>query len=244
MTGRTRLALVGDFNEQVVAHRAINESFALANAVSNAPLVHQWVGTETIVPGQKRSFQNVSGIWVVPASPYRNTEGALWAIQYARTQTVPFLGTCGGYQHTLLEFARNVLKLEKADHAENNPATPLPLLERMHCSLIEQVQRVSVTSDDFHSLYGGPSGLEGYHCSYGLNPRYTHVFEGTPMEIVARSDDGQPRAFQLRGHPFYVGTQFQPERRALSGSLHPLVAAFFKAATNARQQQATLTKNG
>jgi CTP synthase (UTP-ammonia lyase) len=152
----------------------------------------------------------------------------LWAIQYARTHSVPFLGTCGGYQHALLEYARNVLGLKAAGHTEFELATPLPLLDRMQCPLIEQSQKVVATDDEFRSLYGADSGQEGFHCSYGLNPSYERVFAGSPMEIVARSEDGQARAFQLQGHPFFMGTQFQPERRALAGSIHPIVQAFFK----------------
>jgi CTP synthase (UTP-ammonia lyase) len=140
---------------------------------------------------------------------------------------MPFLGSCGGYQHAILEFARNVLGLHRAGHTELDPATSLPLLARLQCPLIEQSQAIVVTDDDFRSLYGGASGTEGYHCSYGLNPAYVHLFDGTPLRVVARSKDGEARAFRLAGHPFFVGTAFQPERRALNGSLHPLVSTFF-----------------
>ena len=168
-------------------------------------------------------------MWCVPASPYRSTEGALFAIEYARTHLVPFLGTCGGYQHALLEFARNVLKLKDAGHAENHPSTSLPLLHRMQCALVEKSQKVLVTDPDFKSPYGADSGIEGYHCSYGLNPEYERIFAGSALEIVARSEEGHAHAFRLKNHPFFVGTQFQPERRALGGSLHPLVHSFLSA---------------
>ena len=223
-----QIALVGDFNPEVTAHRAINEGFSLANR-DHRSLHHQWIGTDTIVPGDQTAFAAFHGIWCTPASPYRNTDSALWAIQYARSHSVPFLGTCGGYQHALLEFARNVLHLKNADHAETNPAASLPLVYRMQCSLIEQSQPVIVTDENFRRLYGTDKGLEGYHCSYSLNPEYERLFESTPLKIVARSEDGHARAFQLKNHPFFIGTQFQPERRALNGSLHPLVQSFFSA---------------
>jgi CTP synthase (UTP-ammonia lyase) len=223
----THIALVGDFNPNVLAHRAIDRCFELARQSHSESIAPEWISTDRIVLGDEAMLQGFRGIWCTPASPYRNTQAALWAIQYARTHGVAFLGTCGGYQHALLEYARNVLRLAQAGHTELDPAVSLPLLERMQCSLIEKSQKVIITSDAFQLFYAGDSGVEGFHCSYGLNPDYEQVFNGALLEIVARSEEGQARAFQLKGHPFFVGTQFQPERRALEGTIHPLVESFF-----------------
>jgi CTP synthase (UTP-ammonia lyase) len=224
-----RIALVGDFNPEVLAHQAIQRSFDLGK---EAGLVVDpvWTGTESLKPGDDSALKQFSGIWCVPASPYRNTEGALWGIQFARSRGVPFLGTCGGYQHALLEYALNVLGLKEAEHAEINAQASLPLLSRMQCTLVEKSQKVVVTSSGrFREIYGADDELEGYHCSYGLNRDFQHLFNGTELEVVARSEDGESRAVMLRGHPFFVGTHFQPERAALKGSLHPVVQAFFEA---------------
>jgi CTP synthase (UTP-ammonia lyase) len=224
---QTCIALVGDFNPDVLAHRAINQCFALATRSNPDSVLPRWISTDKIEPGSQVGFEEVSGIWCTPASPYRHTEGALWAIQFARTRSVPFLGTCGGYQHALLEYARNVLGIAQAGHAELDPAAPLKLLDRMQCSLIEKTQSINITTPTFQRLYGSDSGVEGFHCSYGLNPACDQLFAGTPLEIVARSSDGHARAFHLQGHPFFIGTAFQPERRALAGSIHPLIQSFF-----------------
>jgi CTP synthase (UTP-ammonia lyase) len=225
---QNRIALVGDFNPEVIAHRAIETCFALHRQTTRA-LEHHWLATDRIVPGDHYALEAFSGIWCVPASPYRSIDGALWAIQHARTHSVPFLGTCGGYQHALLEFARNVLGRKDAGHTEIDANAQMPLLHRMNCPIIEKSQKITVTDDDFRAMYGSDSGMEGYHCSYGLNPDYERIFIDSPIKIVARAEDGQARAFRLDGHPFFIGTQFQPERRALTASLHPLVQAFFAA---------------
>jgi CTP synthase (UTP-ammonia lyase) len=229
-----RIALVGDFSDQILAHRAINACLVLFNQGRPTPLEPLWVSTLKIIPGEIGILADAQGIWCVPGSPYRNAEGALWAIQYARTRSIPFLGTCGGYQHALIEFARNELQLKSAEHAEENPSAPLPLIHRMRCGLVEKSQTVVVTEKDFIGLYGAQSQTEGFHCSYGLNPQYEQIFDGTPMRIVARAENGEARAFWLKDHPFFIGTAFQPERRALDDSLHPLVAAFFSTVTDHR----------
>jgi CTP synthase (UTP-ammonia lyase) len=227
---RARIALVGDYDPGVTAHRAIEKCFTLVGR-SGLPLVEPvWLQTESIVPGKSGALDGFSGFWCVPASPYRNTAGALWTIRFAREHEVPFLGTCGGFQHALLEYARNVLGLPHAEHSETNPDAPLPLLTRLQCSLVEAVQKIIVTeAGTFRDAYGADSGVEGFRCNYGLNPTFEHLFEEGSMQIAARSADGEARGFQLRGHRFFIGTLFQPERRALEGELHPIVKAFFGA---------------
>jgi len=234
----TRVALVGDFNPAVIAHQAIERSFELAKQSALAPVEPAWVGTEKLIPGESQLLGNFDGIWCVPASPYRNEEGALWAIRFAREHFVPFLGTCGGFQHALIEYARNVLGLANAEHAELNGAATLAFVSRLGCPLVETSQAVKVVGDTlFGEVYGSNSGLEGYCCSYGLNPEFEHLLGRGPLEIVARAADGEARAFALRGHPFFIGTLFQPERRALTGWLHPLVSAFFAACGAAERRE-------
>ena len=166
---RTRIALVGDFDAEVVAHRAIDACFILARDSGLSPVEPVWMPTEKAVPNDERAFQDSRGIWLVPASPYRSMPGALWAIQHARTRPMPFLGTCGGFQHLLLEYARNVLGLA-ADHAEINPETDFPLLHRMSCSLVEKSQKVMlVEGSPFRQIYGADHGVEDFHCRYGLD---------------------------------------------------------------------------
>ncbi|EEF60783.1 CTP synthase C-terminal region-related (seleno)protein [Pedosphaera parvula] len=229
----TRIALVGDFNSKVIAHQAINASFALWNSSTAKPIAPIWTGTDTILPGNDSLFTDFQGIWCVPASPYKSIDGALWAIQFARTRSHPFLGTCGGFQHALLEYARNALNLATANHTELDPSTEFPLLHRMQCSLVEKSQIISATGHGrFTSMYGATEGTEAFHCSYGLNPAYENLFQNTPLQITARSEDNEIRAIELTNHPFFLATLFQPERKALTGQLHPLVHSFFSAAAS------------
>lgn len=227
---QVRIGLVGDYNAAVTAHRAIDECFACANEVSSSRLEPVWLATDKIFAGEASVLESFRGIWLVPASPYRNTGGALWAVEYARMGRVPFLGTCGGFQHAVLEFVRNVLGLKEAGHSENCPDTTFPLLSQMECSLIEKNESINLAnSSQLAKIYGARRATETFHCSYGFNLRYEHLLRESELQITARSKDGQIRAVELRQHPFFLATLFQPERRALSGNVHPLVLAFFAA---------------
>jgi CTP synthase (UTP-ammonia lyase) len=225
-----RLALVGDFSPDITAHRAIETSLELAKAKFSIDAT--WLHTTSIRPGL--SLAGFSGIWCVPNSPYAHTAGALWAIEWARTTGTPFLGTCGGFQHALLEFVRGVLGREAA-HAELDPAAPSPLVSKLACPLVEQSERIEPTGRGRFAKWYGAARAEDFCCSYGLNPAFESLLESSALQVVARGASGQVRAVELRGHPFFVGTLFQPERAGLSGELHPLIAAFLEAISRRSQ---------
>ena len=215
-----RVALVGDFDPSVVAHQAIPKALELAGAQS------VWVHTSSILNADEQ-FAGFDGIWCVPASPYANMRGALDAIRYARQREVPFLGTCGGFQHALLEYARNVRGMADAQHGETDPDAALRLISPLACSLVERSEEILLADGGrFRQAYGAPRITEGYHCRYGLNPEYApRLFRGG-LRATAHDRNGEVRGVELDGHPFFVAALFQPERRALRGEVPPLVAAF------------------
>jgi len=224
-----RLALIGDFNPEVVAHRAIPQALALARAATSVPVEWDWIGTETITDAPRR-LAGHAGVWCVPASPYRNMAGALDAIRFARETGRPFLGTCGGFQHALIEFARNVLHIGGADHAETAPGAGDLVVTALACSLVGQHGDITFTPGSrLDRIFGGAVSREGYHCNYGPNPAYRARFEMAGLAFTGFDREAQVRACELVGHPFFVGTLFQPERAALAGRSHPLVEAFVRA---------------
>lgn len=222
-----RIALIGDHDPGIAAHRGIDRALALAGAQP------AWIGTDSLRDAA-RSLAGFGGIWCVPGSPYRSTDGALAAIRHARESQVAFLGTCGGFQHALLEYARNVLGLAHAAHAELEPAAAEPVIAPLACALVEQAGSIGLLPRTrLREIYGADRATEGYHCRYGLNPQYETLLGDSPMTIAARDDAGDVRAVELRGHPFFFATLFQPERAALAGRRHPLIEAFVAAALQA-----------
>jgi len=225
------IALVGDYSAEVTAHRAIPVALERARAELKTELTWSWVATPTIREAA-RDLKDFSAVWVVPASPYKNMHGALAAIRWARETKRPFLGTCGGFQHALIEFARNVAGLANADHAETNPGGDLLVVAPLSCSLVEKSGAVHFASGSLiRAAYGCETANEGYHCNYGFNSAYRAPLERAGLRFTAHDDAGDVRAAELppEMHPFFVGTLFQSERAALHGETPPLVRAFVQA---------------
>lgn len=238
MTATTRIGLIGDYRATVPAHQAIPIALQLARDALGLAVEHEWVPTKEILHASRVAGFN--GLWCVPASPYRSIEGALLAIRFARENGRPFLGTCGGFQHAIIEYARNVLGWADAEHAEVAPAAKRPVITRLTCALVEATDAVRFLPDSrIASFYGCEESIEGYRCSYGLNPRLQLALLSGPLRAGAKDSTGEIRAVELDGHPFFLATLFQPERLALKNQLPPLVAAFVRtSAAHASQQLA------
>jgi len=225
-----RVGLVGDHDPAVVAHRAIPKALRLAADAAGLYVEAQWIGTETIDPVNPELDQ-YQALWCVPASPYRSTEGALAAIRFARERHIPFLGTCGGFQHALLECAEALWGVEQAAHAELDAEAQRPVIAPLVCSLVEVSGTVRFAPGSKLALaYGRPDADEEYHCAYALNPFYRPRLEEGPLRATAWDDAGDVRGVELDGDAFFVGTLFQPERAALRGVTPPIVLAFLAAA--------------
>ena len=231
-----KIGLIGDFDEAVPAHRAIPIALDLAADSLGVSVNSEWVPTDGVDCEEK--LIDFHGLWGVPASPYRSMDGAIRAIRHAREQGRPFLGTCGGFQHAIIEYARNVLGWRHAEHAETAPDADLLVVAPLQCALVEKTGSVRFrTGSRLHSIYGTDESVAGYRCSYGLNPAIrANLVEG-PLQVTARASDGDVRGLELDGHPFFVVTLFQPERAALRGVLPPLAAAFVAASIAYAAQQ-------
>ncbi|BBE77131.1 MULTISPECIES: CTP synthase [Enterobacteriaceae] len=223
-----RIALVGDYNHDVVAHQAIPLAIDDAAAVLEITADYDWLATSEIK--SRDDLVGYDAIWVVPASPYKNPEGAFIAIQYARENAIPFLGTCGGFQHAIIEYARNVMGVGDAAHQETDSAGRMVIVP-LSCSLVEQEAEVELRPNTLIArAYGREKISEGYHCNYGISPDFAAELEKSDMRVTAWDEDGEIRAVELSNHPFFVATLFQHERNALAGRPVPLVQAMLKAA--------------
>jgi ribosomal protein S18 acetylase RimI-like enzyme len=232
-----RLGLLGDRDPSVVAHRAAPEAASRAAAALGVAVEPVWLATDELpadVDAARDRLAGFDALWALPATPYRHTAGALAAIAAARSADLPFFGSCGGFQHALLEIARDLAGANAA-HAELDPDAPDPVIAPLACSLVEETGPVRLVPDSLlRRAYGVDRIVEGYHCRYGLNPAFEARLAAVGVTVTARDDAGDPRAFELAGPRFFTGTLFQPERRALAGEAPPPIVALLEAALAAR----------
>lgn len=226
-----KVGLIGDYRESVTAHKAIPIALELASEKVFEPVEFKWLDTTDLTLATLPGFD---ALWCVPASPYKNMENVLNAIRYAREEDVPFLGTCGGYQHAALEFAQNELGYSEAGNVEVNADTSMPLISGLSCKLYDEKANINLIPDsNLAEIYGSDTITEEYFCGFGVNREYLPIFAATDMHFSGFDADGDPRCLEISRNRFFVGTAFQPERSALAGLSHPLICAYLSAAKNA-----------
>ena len=170
------------------------------------------------------------GIWIVPGSPYKNDAGVYQVIQMARENDVPIMGSCGGFQYMILEYATNVLKIKDAGHEEIN-SKAVPVISKLSCSLKGQEELVLIPDKRswLYKVLGMESITGKYYCSYGLNPAFQERLNLSPFVFTAFSPTGEVRAFELMTHRFFKGTLFQPSLDSSLENPNPLITSFLEA---------------
>lgn len=228
LTPTARIALIGDRSENVRAHARVPRMIEALADRDQLVLDAYWIPTEEAGQG----LAGFDAIWLLPGSPYRSESGALAAVRAARENRVPFLGTCGGFQHAVLEYARNVCDVP-ARNAESEPAADFDelVIVPLACSLAGHEAEVRFTAGSTaESLVGAERSMERFFCSYGLNPAYLPVLEAAGLRFTGRDRDGEVRVVELPGHPFFLGTLFQPELAGDGTKAHPILRGFAAAA--------------
>lgn len=230
-TMTTSFAIVADFNSGSRSHTATNDAIAHCAAALSRAVEFRWIGTaEAARPDGLKRLAKCRGIWIGPGSPYENMDGALSAIRLARERGIPLLGTCGGFQHIILEYARHVLGFTGAEHEESAPAASPLFISRLACSLVGRTMTITLEPGSMLAgIYGRSSVQEEYLCNFGVNPDFVDTLRAGALKIVGSDTEGAIRAVELPGHPFFVGTLFLPQHRSTPSSPHPLVSAFIRA---------------
>jgi CTP synthase (UTP-ammonia lyase) len=239
MSGKVTIAIVGDHDPSSVTHRATNESLDHAAAALGLDLARRWVPTPDLADGAARVLAGDSGVWIAPGSPYASMDGALAAVRLAREEAVPLIGTCGGFQHVVIEFARTVLGFEDAQHAEYDPYASTLLVTPLSCSLAGQTLRVRLEPGSRAAeAYGATEVKERYYCNFGLNPEHRSLLDTGGLRVTGADADGEARVVEIPEHPFFVATLFVPQTGSAPGRPHPLVAAFVRAAARGARRPA------
>ena len=123
------------------------------------------------------------------------------------------------------------MRIKGAEHEETAPNAPALVVSKLASSLAGKTQKIKILSGSLiHQAYGQDEVTEKFVCNYGLNPKFRDIIEKGPIKIIGVDLDGEVRAVEISGHPFYVGTLYQPQISSAPGSPHPLFISYLRAA--------------
>jgi len=240
------ISLVGKYVELKDSYKSIAEAFNHAGAVNEVKVNINWVHSEEL--NSKNVTDQLSssdGIMVAPGFGSRGVDGKIQAVKYARESNTPFFGICLGMQVAVIEFARNVLKLEDAHSTEIKEYSPHPVIDIM-------AEQKSVTN------LGGTMRLGTYECQlrkgseaykaysnelieerhrhrYEFNNDYLEMFEKAGMKTSGINPDSElVEIVEIPSHKWFVAAQFHPEYKSTVHTPHPLFVRFIKAAAGTK----------
>ena len=222
------IAILGDYAAEFPPHPATDAAIEHSGRLLGNRIHKEWIPTTEIRLSRLRQY---AGIWVAPGSPYKDMSKTLQAIQYARENNVPCLGTCGGFQHIVIEYARNVLGHSDAQHAEYDPYASELFISELDCSLAGRDMKLKFLHDSkVRTFYAADNAVETYYCNFGVNPDCVDKLKTGALKVSGADSEGEIRVVELPEHPFFIGTLFVPQTRSTKEEPHPLVTAFLRAA--------------
>lgn len=224
-----KIGIIGEYNPRFKPHVATNDAINHSSKKLGASIQFDWISTKTALEQFKAITESYRGFWIAPGSPYSHMIGALNIIKYCREYNIPLLGTCGGFQHIVIEYARNVLRIEDAEHAEYDPYASNLVVSKLLCSLVGQTLPINLEQDSkIYGIYQENKIKEQYYCNFGLNPVYRHQLHEAGLRTVGVDDNGETRIVELFGHRFFIGTLFVPQLQSTEEAPHCLITEFIK----------------
>ncbi|KAF8317151.1 CTP synthase [Clavulina sp. PMI_390] len=257
-----RIVLVGKYTSLKDSYMSVVKSLEHSALRVNRKLILDWVDSSDLEPDTLeasplryhdawRSLVGAHGVLVPGGFGSRGTEGMILAAKWAREQNRPYLGICLGFQIAVIEWARNVMGLTKANSEELEPNTPdpvivfMPEISKTHLGGTMRLGlRPTIFSEGtkewskIRQLYGGEEVIwERHRHRYEVGPSYVEKIEQSGLPFIGRDEKGERmQVFELKDHPFYVGLQAHPEfcTRPLNPSppFLGLVAAAASVSTN------------
>lgn len=240
---RTTIAMCGKYTELPDAYKSVMEAFVHAGVENNAHVSLKWVQTEAILTLEdaKKAYEGVDGILLLPGFGSRGSEGKILSCQYARENNVPFLGICLGLQCAIIEFARNVCGLKKANSTEFDSKTKTPIITLMESQRAIKAKGGTMRLGAYnctikngskaYSAYRTKNISERHRHRWELNTRYHKRLESNGMVISGKNEElNLAEIIEIKDHPWFVASQFHPELKSRINRAHPLFREFVRAA--------------
>ena len=243
--GEVTIALVGKYTHLKDSYISHIEAFHHASAAAGVRVNIRWVESMDIEKKGTSPLEGVQGILVPGGFGDRGIEGKIKAIEYARENEIPFQGVCLGFQLATVEFARHALGFNDANSTEFNPKTKHPVIDllpeqrgvkSMGATMRLGAHLVDVDANSRTAkLYGAEPVKERHRHRYEVNPDYIAKLEGAGLKYVGRSDDGRRmEILELRGHPYFVASQFHPELKSRPLRPSPIHLGLVRAAAGVK----------
>ncbi len=224
---KPKIAVIGEYYDNFEPHTSLNKSLDYLRGEYD--FVYEWIDTERVDGEKDRLLEHYSGIWSAPGSPFKRLEGALYGITFARLKDIPHLGTCAGFQHAVIEIARNVLGVEEAQHEEYDAQSSYLFVNKLVCSLAGKTMDVYLRSGTLaHKLYGLDETKENYYCNFGINPAFKKYLNHPLIAVAGVDQDDEIRIIEIPGNKFFLITLFVPQTRSVPGFPHPLIKGFIE----------------
>jgi CTP synthase len=239
--GRMTIAVCGKYTDHKDAYKSIAEAFIHAGAANNVGVDLAWVRAEDIErDGAEAHLKGIAGLLVAPGFGERGIEGKIMAIQHVRTRGIPFFGICLGLQCAVIEFARHVCTMDRANSTEFKQTDQNVIDMMLEQKKVKQ--------------YGGTMRLGAYACKLEkgtkaqkaykaelIHERHRHRYEVNNAFLDRLKshgmvfsgfcpDNGLVEMIELPDHPWFVAGQFHPELKSRATTAHPLFRDFVRAA--------------
>ena len=237
-----RIGLIGKYVELQDSYKSILESFIHAGASNDVKVIVVPIHSEQInKKSVNKIFENLNAILVAPGFGERGVEGKIESIRVAREKNIPFLGICLGMQMAVIEFARNVLGLNKANSTEMDIDCKYPVISMMESqkNIKEKGGTMRLGSWECilednslaNKIYSVNKIHERHRHRYELNFEYMSQFSKKGMIFSGKNPDtGLVEIIELSNHPWFFGVQFHPEYQSTVEQPHPVFVSFVEAA--------------
>jgi CTP synthase (UTP-ammonia lyase) len=242
MAEAVQIGIFGDYDPDSPTLPAIDKSIQHAAIALKVTASVKWLPTPSLLDAElEKRLEVCDGLWAAPGSPYKSFDGMIRGIEFARRRDWPYLGTCGGFQYTLIECARNMLGIKDADSAENNSGSQNIVIHPVACAVPDRaagapklsgpIPEIRIRPGSYlHSFYKKDVVTEKFFCSFEVHPEFEWALLEAGFLIVARGAQGEARAIESPTHRFFLATLFQPQLSSRPGKPHPLIVEFLQAA--------------
>jgi CTP synthase len=242
------IAIVGKYVNLTDSYKSLNEALVHGGIANDCRVNLKFIDSEKIEKdGLDHQLDGADGILVPGGFGDRGIEGMIQAAQFARTMRIPYFGICLGMQVAVMEYARHVCGMEKANSSEFNPNTPYPVIDLLPEQKAVQEKGASMRLGAYPCIledssfafdaYGTREISERHRHRYEFNNDFKKALVERGLRITGASPDGRlAEVVEITDQPWFLGCQFHPEFKSRPTDPHPLFREFIRAALQQKQQ--------